>query len=86
MFIRESSSHAGSPILFVKLKEVSPGLCVDYRGLNEEIIKNHYPLPLVKETFMQLARAKIFMKLDIRGAYNLICMWAREEWKTTFHK
>ena len=42
MFICESSSPAGSPILFVKLKEVSPGLCVDYRGLNEEIIKNHY--------------------------------------------
>jgi len=83
-FIRESSSPAASPILFVKKKEGSLRLCVDYRGLNEGTIKNRYPLPLVKETFMQLSRAKIFTKLDIRGAYNLIRMRAGEEWKTAF--
>ena len=83
-FIRESSSPAASPILFVKKKEGSLRLCVDYRGLNEGTIKNRYPLPLVKETFMQLSRAKIFTKLDIRGPYNLIRMRAGEEWKTAF--
>jgi len=83
-FIRESSSPAASPILFVKKKEGSLRLCVDYRGLNEGTIKNRYPLPLVKETFMQLLRAKIFTKLDIRGAYNLIRMRAGEGWKTAF--
>jgi len=51
-FIRESSSPAASPILFVKKNEVSLRLCVDYGGLNEGTIKNRYPLPLVKETFM----------------------------------
>jgi len=70
--------------LFVKKKDGSLRLCVDYRGLNKKTIKNHYPLPLVKETFMQLSQAKIFTKLDIRGAYNLIRMRAGEEWKTAF--
>jgi len=69
-FICESSSPTASPILFVKKKEGSLCLCVDYRGLNEGTIKNCYPLPLVKETFMQLLQAKIFTKLDIRGGYN----------------
>jgi len=83
-FIPESSCPAASPILFVKKKEGSLPFCVDYRGLNEGTIKNRYPLPLVKETFIQLSRAKIFTKLDIRGAYNLICMRAGEEWTTAF--
>ena len=54
-FIRESSSPAASPTLFVKKKEGSLRLCVDYRGFNEGTIKNRYPLPLLKETFMQLS-------------------------------
>jgi len=83
-FICESSSPAASPILFVRKKEGSLCLCVDYRGLNEGTIKNSYPLPLVKETFMQLSQAKIFTKLDIRGAYNLIRMRAGKEGKTAF--
>ena len=70
--------------MFVKKKEGSLRLCVDYRGLNEGTIKNHYPLPLVKETFVQLSRAKTFTKLDIRGAYNLIRMRGVDEWKTAF--
>ena len=60
-------------------RESSLRFCVDYRGLNEGTIKNRYPLPWVKETFMQLSRAKIFTKLDIRRAFNLIRMRAREE-------
>ena len=73
-FIRPSSSPAGSPILFVKKKDGSLRLCVDYRDLNEKTIKNRYPLPLIQETLMQLSKAKYFTKLDIRGAYNLIRM------------
>jgi len=53
-FICESSSPAASLILFVKKKKGSLRLCVNYGGLNEGTIKNYYPLPLVKETFMQL--------------------------------
>ena len=47
---------------------------MDYRALNEGTIKNRYPLPLVKETLMRLAQPRIFTKLDVHGAYNLIRM------------
>ena len=57
---------------------------MDYRALNEGTIKNRYPLPLVKETLMRLAQARIFTKLDVRGAYNLIRMKEGDEWKTAF--
>ena len=83
-FIRPSSSPAGSPILFVKKKDGSLRLCVDYRDLNEKTIKNRYPLPLIQETLMQLSKAKWYTKLDIRGAYNLIRMAEGDEWKTAF--
>src|SRR6266699_6563960 len=83
-FIRPSSSPAGSPILFVKKKDGSLRLCVDYRDLNEKTIKNRYPLLLIQETLMQLSKAKWYTKLDIRGAYNLIRMADGDEWKTAF--
>ena len=83
-FIRSSSSPAGAPILFVKKSDGSLRLCVDYRGLNEGTIKNRYPLPLIRETLMQLSRARWFTKLDVRGAYNLLRVAEGEEWKTAF--
>ena len=82
-FICASSSPAGAPILFVKMSDDSLCLCVDYRGLNESTIKNRYPL-LLRETLLRLQRAKYYTKLDVRGAYNLICMVGGEEWKTAF--
>jgi hypothetical protein len=60
-------------------------LVVDYRRINEATIKNHYPLPLMQDTLMNLSRTKWFTKLDIRGAYNLIHMAEGEEWKATFY-
>jgi hypothetical protein len=73
-FICASSSPAGAPILFVKKGDGSLRLCVDYRGLNEGTIKNHYPLPLLHETLLHLQKAKYFTKLDIHGASNLVRM------------
>ena len=78
-FIRQSSSPAGAPILFVKKKDVSLRLCADYRGLNEGTIKDRYPLPLIRETLTQLSRAKYYTTLDIRAAYNLVRMAEGEE-------
>jgi hypothetical protein len=83
-FIRQSSSSAGAPILFVKKGDGSLRLVVDYRGANEITIKNRYPLPLIRETLMRLSKARWFTKLDVRGAYNLICMAEGEKWKTAF--
>jgi hypothetical protein len=59
-------------MLFIKKGDSLPCLVVDYWGSNEGTIQYHYPLPLMQDTLMNLSRAKQFMKLDIRGAYNLI--------------
>ncbi len=83
-FIRHSKSPAGAPILFVKKKDGSLRLCVDYRGLNSITVKNRYALPLIPDLLERLRDAKIFTKLDLRGAYNLVRVKEGEEWKTAF--
>ena len=83
-FIRHSTSSAGTPILFVKKKDGSLWLCVDYRGLNLLTKKNWYPLPLIGEALNRLSGTKIYTKLDIRAAYNWVWMKEGDEWKTTF--
>ncbi|EAL23701.1 hypothetical protein CNBA3480 [Cryptococcus deneoformans B-3501A] len=83
-FIRPSKSPARAPILFVKKKDGSLRMCVDYRGINKITIKNRYPLPLITELLDRLKSAKVFTKIDLRGAYNLLRIKAGEEWKTAF--
>lgn len=83
-FITRSTSPAGAPILFVKKKDGGLRLCVDYRGLNRVTIKNRYPLPLIGEALDRLVGAKVYTKLDIRSAYNLIRIKEGDEWKTAF--
>lgn len=83
-FIRHSKSPAGAPILFVKKKDGSLRMCVDYRGLNKVTKKNRYPLPLISGLLEQLGRARIFTKIDLRGAYNLVRVKEGDEWKTAF--
>ena len=83
-FIQVSSSPAGAAILFVKKGDRSLRLVVDYRGINEGTVKNHYPLPLIRETLIRISKAWFFTKLDVRGAYNLFRMAEREGWKTAF--
>ena len=83
-FIVPSESPAGAPILFVKKKDGSLRLCVDYRGLNSITTKNRYPLPLIPELLDRLRTAKIFSKIDLRGAYNLLRIAKGDEWKTAF--
>jgi hypothetical protein len=83
-FIRPSESSVASPILFVKKKDGSLRLCVDYRRLNSMTVKNRYPLPLINDLLDQLRRATIYTKMDLRGAYNLLRIKEGEEWKTAF--
>ena len=83
-FIRHSKSPAGASILFVKKKDGSLRLCVDYRGLNKVTVKNRYPLPLIAGLLDQLGEAKIYSKIDLRGAYNLVRIKEGDEWKTAF--
>ena len=82
--IRESKSPAGYPVIFVKKKDGSLRLCIDYRKLNDITIKNAYALPNAVEMRDRLSHAKIFTALDLRGAYSLVRMKAGEEWKTAF--
>jgi Reverse transcriptase (RNA-dependent DNA polymerase) len=83
-FIRPSVADAGYLILFVPKPGGKLRLCVDYRRLNEIIIKNRYALPLISELHDRIRGAKWFTTLDLRGAYNLIRMKEGEEKKTTF--
>ena len=83
-FITPSESPAGSPILFVKKKDGSLRLCVDYRKLNNITVKNRYPLPLIGDLIDKLQDATVYTKIDLRGAYNLIRISPGEEWKTAF--
>lgn len=69
-FIRPSSSHAASPVLFVKKPDGGLRFCVDYRALNNISEKDRYPLPLTKETLNNLSGMKWFSKVDIISAFN----------------
>jgi hypothetical protein len=83
-FIRPSASPWACPALFVKKKDDSLRLCVDYRPLNVVTIKNKYPLPRIDVLFDQLARAKIFSKIDLRSGYHQIKIWPCDIPKTAF--
>jgi hypothetical protein len=83
-FIRPSQSSAGAPILFIKKKDGSLRLAIDYRGLNKITKKDRYPLPLIPDLLDHLRSARTFTKLDLRGAYNLVQIADRDKWKTAF--
>jgi hypothetical protein len=71
-YILPSSSPWGCPALFVKKKDQSLRLCVDYRPLNVVTVKNKYPLPRIDILFDQLAGARVFSKVDLRSSYHQI--------------
>lgn len=84
-FIKESQSEAAYPILFVPKKGTTDlRLVVDYRQLNEETIKNRYPLPLIREMKDRLAGAQWFSRLDLPMAFGHIRIKEGDEWKTAF--
>ncbi|KAH6597133.1 hypothetical protein BASA50_004674 [Batrachochytrium salamandrivorans] len=82
-FIRNSSSPYGAPCFFVKQKD-KLRLCMDYRGLNKQTIKDRNPIPLISEMLRTLSTGKIFTTLDLRGAYNLLRIKEGDEPKTAF--
>jgi hypothetical protein len=69
-FIRPSISLWGAPVLFVKKKDDSMRMCIDYRGLNKLTFKNRYPLPRINNFFSQLQGACWFSKIDLRSGYH----------------
>ena len=83
-FIRPSSSHVTSPVLFVKKPGGGLRLCMDYRALNDVSAKDRYPLPLIKETLNNLQGMKYFTKIDIISAFNNVRMKDGHEHLTAF--
>ena len=83
-YIRPSTLPWGCPALFVKKKDQSLRLCVDYRLLNAVTIKNKYPLPRIDILFDQLFGARVFSKIDLRSGYHQIKIRAEDIPKTAF--
>ncbi|KAF7703377.1 hypothetical protein HF521_022384, partial [Silurus meridionalis] len=83
-FITQSSSPAASSFFFVSKKDGGLCPCIDYRALNALISPLPYPLPLVPAALEDLREARIFTKLDLRSAYNLVRIRKGDEWKTAF--
>ncbi|XP_077223035.1 uncharacterized protein LOC143856655 [Tasmannia lanceolata] len=83
-FIRPSSSPWGAPVLFVKKKDGSLRLCIDYRQLNKVTVKNRYPLPRIDDLFDQLQGACHFSKIDLRSGYHQLRVRDEDISKTAF--
>ncbi|GJV00392.1 putative reverse transcriptase domain-containing protein [Tanacetum coccineum] len=69
-FIRPSSSPWGAPVLFVKKKDGSFWMCINYRELNKLTVKNRYPLLRINDLFDQLQGSRIYSKIDLRSGYH----------------
>ena len=83
-FVRPSTSPWGAPVLFVKKKDGSMRLCIDYRELNKVTIRNQYPLPRIDDLFDQLQGAKVFSKIDLRSGYHQLRVHDEDVPKTAF--
>ncbi|KAH0757160.1 hypothetical protein KY290_020653 [Solanum tuberosum] len=83
-FIRPSVSPWGAPVLFVKKKDGTMRLCIDYRQLNKVTVKNRYPMPRIDDLFDQLQGAAVFSKIDLRFGYHQLRIRAADIPKTAF--
>src|SRR5260221_12001792 len=83
-FIHPSKSPWGSPILFIKKKDGSLRLCMDFRALNRVTEKDHYPLPLISDLLTSPAPTRIYSKIDLKHAYHLVRIAEGDKPKTAF--
>nr|GEX14514.1 hypothetical protein [Tanacetum cinerariifolium] len=83
-FIRPSSSPWGAPVLFVKKKDGSFWMCIDYRELNKLTVKNRYPLLRIDDLFDQLQGSSVYSKIDLRSGYHQLRVREKDIPKTAF--
>ena len=83
-FIRSSISPWGAPMLFVKKKDGTLRMCIDYRQLNNVTIINKYPLPTIVDFFDQLQGSSFFSKIDLRSGYHQLRVRDGDITETTF--
>ncbi|GJW44818.1 putative reverse transcriptase domain-containing protein [Tanacetum coccineum] len=83
-FIRPSSSPWGAPVLFVKKKDGSFRMCIDYQELNKLTVKNRYPLPRIDDLFDQLQGSSVYSKIDLRSGYHQLRVQEEDILKTAF--
>jgi transposase InsO family protein len=83
--VKPSASAWGAPVLFVRKKEGTLRMCVDYRALNNVTIRNKYPLPRIDECFDRLAGARYFTKLDLKSGYYQVRVHPDDVDKTAFN-
>lgn len=82
-FIKKYISPWGAPVIFVKKKDGSLRLCIDYRDLNRATINNRYPMPQIDDLFGQIKGASIYSKIDLRLStgnrlrkeVRMFCQW-----------
>nr|GEU37874.1 putative reverse transcriptase domain-containing protein [Tanacetum cinerariifolium] len=83
-YIRHSSSPWGAPVLFVKKKDGSFRMCIDYQELNKLTVKNRYPLPRIDDLFDQLQGSSFYSKIDLRSSYHQLRVREEDIPKTAF--
>ena len=79
-----SVSPWGAPVLFLKKKDGSMRLCIDYRELNKVMVRNKYPLPRIDDLFDQLQGAYVFSKIDLQSSYHQLRVRSEDVPKTAF--
>ena len=83
-FIRPSCSSYGASVLFVPKKDGRWRMCIDYRALNKQTIKDRYPLPRIDLLLDRLGQARVFSKLDLAQGYHQIALTDDSIEKTAF--
>ncbi|GKF06529.1 putative reverse transcriptase domain-containing protein, partial [Tanacetum coccineum] len=83
-FVRPSSSYLGAPVLFIKKKDGSFRMCIDYRELNKLTVKKCYPLLRIDYLIDQLQGLSVYSKIDLRSGYHQIRVQEEDILKTTF--